>query len=103
VTGEEYFKGYLLLMLQGYSHDEANEILENVKNEMEQSKITVWSVDKNGKLSHNHIENGWVEGDIPQPLKPVFKNQLSWANMKWHKRFTYLKDGKVLEYDLKGV
>jgi hypothetical protein len=102
VTGREYLQGYFALIADGYTHDEAKEILENIKNEMEQSKITVWSVDNNDKLTHNHIENGWAEGDIPQPVRPEYKNQLSWANMKWHKRLTYLKDGKVLEYDLRS-
>jgi hypothetical protein len=101
MTGKEYLQGYFALIQKGYTLSEAYEIIENVKQEMEESKITVWSVKNDkGDLIFNHIENSWVDGNIPQPKNPEFKNQLSWQKMSWNKRFTYLKDGKVLDYSL---
>lgn len=56
-------------------------------------KITVWSIIKtNGETTHNHIENGWIEGEYPQPIKKEFNNQLAWQKMKWKREYGYLSE-----------
>lgn len=59
-------------------------------------EITKWSVKKDdGSVSFNHIEDGWVDGDYPKPLKQEFTNQTAWKNMKWIKEYVHLINGKV--------
>lgn len=64
-------------------------------------KITVWDIlKKDGSTLHNHIENGWVEGNYPKPLKEEFTNQKSWENMDWVKKYaTLVNDVVVYEND----
>lgn len=61
-------------------------------------KITVWGVsdDTGWVVKHNHIENGWVEGDKPQPIKKEYTNQLGWQKLEWLREYAYLIDGKVV-------
>lgn len=60
-------------------------------------KITVWN-HKNDKgiIKLNHIENGWVDGDFPQPIKKEFVNQKGWEKMKWEKKYANLVNGVVV-------
>lgn len=60
-------------------------------------KVTAWSIinDKTGKVSFNHIENGWSEYDKPEPIEKEFTNQLAWQNSEWNKKHAYLIDGVV--------
>ena len=59
--------------------------------------ITSWSAwnKKEKQYEHNHIENWWVRGSYPKPLKPEFKAQKAWKNKKWKKEFCFLIQGKV--------
>lgn len=60
--------------------------------------ITVWSVVKDsGEIVHNHIEEGWVDGTYPKPLKFEFTNQRAWKNMKWNKEHAMLLGGVVVQ------
>lgn len=60
-------------------------------------KITVWNyVNDKGVIFHNHIENGWVDGDYPKPKKVEYTNQQAWKNMKWQKKYAHLVDGVVV-------
>ena len=54
-------------------------------------KITKWYIiNPNGHVSFNHIQDGWVKGHKPLPIKPEFTNQLAWQNHTWIKTFKYL-------------
>jgi len=56
-------------------------------------KITKWSVITNdGKIKHNHIEDGWVKGDFPQPIKKEYTNQKAWEKLSWIRTVAYLDD-----------
>ena len=69
-------------------------------------KITVWQRIKTVKqeddteietISHNHIEDNWVDGTKPQPLKAEFEQQKSWVNYKWVKTFAHIdKNNKII-------
>ncbi|MGG3890261.1 hypothetical protein [Metabacillus fastidiosus] len=60
-------------------------------------KITVWNIKKdNGTTVHNHIENGWVDGGYPKPIKDEFTNQKAWENMNWDKKYANLINGKII-------
>lgn len=70
-------------------------------------KITVWKkvVKKKVEDGHiylkyefNHIQDGWVDGDYPQPFKDEYVNQVNWKNDSWVKEFKYLVDGKIVNY-----
>lgn len=55
--------------------------------------ITIWStVSKDGKIKHNHIQDGHVQGDYPEPLYSQFTNQKAWKNIRWKSEFAYLTD-----------
>jgi len=60
-------------------------------------KITVWERwnPETKEFQHNHIEDGWVEGDVPEPKCPESKGQQQWKKAKWRKTHTYLVDGVV--------
>lgn len=60
-------------------------------------KITIWEREiGEGFYQHNHIENGWQDGDKPIPLKDEFVNQKAWVKYSWKKYFGYLINGKVV-------
>lgn len=46
-----------------------------------------WQRGKDGvrQWVFNHRQNGRIEGDKPQPIKPEFVAQQAWANMTWRK------------------
>lgn len=98
---DEYFNGITKeQLLKDLEETGCMDYLEDI--DSKESKITAWYAylkDQN-KFTFNHIENGWVDGDYPLPKKPEYTNQLSWAKMKWEKKHTYLKDGKVLNCDI---
>ncbi len=50
-------------------------------------KVTIWESwnHKEKKWQHNHIEDGWVDGDIPGPKK-------AWKGQKWLKRLGWIVD-----------
>jgi len=55
--------------------------------------ITVWStVDKDGNIKHNHIEDGWKYEDFPKPIKEDFSNQRAWKKLSWTYQHGYLMD-----------
>jgi len=59
-------------------------------------KVTVWyRINKKGEQLHNHIEDGWIEGDYPLPVNPEYVNQKAWGNEKWEWEHKYLIDGKL--------
>jgi len=67
--------------------------------------ITCWIVvnrkkEEDGSItvtkSHNHISDGWNEGDYPLPIDSSFSNQKSWASLNWEKKYAYLTEGKVI-------
>lgn len=63
-------------------------------------KITSWSVlNKDGSTTYNHIENGWVEGEYPVPLKDDYNRQKVWSRSKWIKEHMYLRDGVIISID----
>lgn len=39
MTGQEYLYSYCQLILHGYSHDEAKEIIEEIKEKMKQDSV----------------------------------------------------------------
>ncbi|WEG18580.1 hypothetical protein PQ478_08860 [Alkalihalophilus pseudofirmus] len=59
---------------------------------MKYKAITVWSVITEFGVKLNHIEDGWVNGDKPQPIKKEFTNQLAWQNLKWKKEHKILNE-----------
>lgn len=60
-------------------------------------KITVWNVrNDNGVIKLNHIEDGWSDNEYPLPIKKEYKNQESWKNMKWEKKYAHLVNDVVV-------
>lgn len=53
-------------------------------------KITVWSIIKDGKKIHNHIEDGWSDCLVPRPIDKSFTNQQAWRKMDWQGEHAYL-------------
>lgn len=62
-------------------------------------KVTAWYkiVNKDGELSFNHLEDGWVEENKPKPIKEEYTNQLAWQNEKWTKKYCYLENGVAVD------
>ena len=62
-------------------------------------RITAWSAwnKEKGRFVHNHIEDEYVAGMKPKPLKPEFKSQAkSWPSQKWQKSYGYIdEDSRV--------
>jgi len=56
------------------------------------TKVTAWGVKELNKVSHNHIENGWVEEEKPNPKFPT---QKAWKRQNWRKQFCWLINNKV--------
>lgn len=56
-------------------------------------KITKWSViTDDGKIKFNHIEDGWIKGEYPQPIKQEYVNQKAWEKLNWIRTVGYLDD-----------
>ncbi|MDK2600794.1 hypothetical protein QO179_25180 [Bacillus stercoris] len=55
-------------------------------------EITIWTLVTETSEKHNHIENGWAEGEYPTPTKSEYKNQEAWNKLDWKKEFGYLDD-----------
>ena len=52
--------------------------------------ITIWStVNKDGKIKHNHIQDDWILNSHPSPTKREFTNQKAWKNLKWKREYGY--------------
>ena len=51
--------------------------------------VTLWAVwnSKTKKYVHNHLEDGHVSGDKPEPKFPA---QQGWLSSKWRKEHKYL-------------
>ncbi|UHC66481.1 hypothetical protein [Bacillus sp. FCW2] len=61
--------------------------------------ITVWYKydDKGNEAKLNHIEDGWVNGEYPNPIYPSFPNQEAWKKSDWERKYAYLDEqNKVL-------
>lgn len=55
--------------------------------------ITIWSIiTEDGKIKHNHIQDGWVFDINPQPKSNKFTNQKAWVKLNWIGKFAYLDD-----------
>lgn len=64
-------------------------------------RITIWrkrinEPERDWFSIHNHIEDGWVTGDKPEPLNKDFKQQKDWVKANWIKHFGYLINGRVV-------
>jgi len=49
-------------------------------------KITMWWLNKEGKLSFNHYEDGWIDSLTPTVK---FDSQKGWLKAHWNKAFGY--------------
>ena len=58
-------------------------------------EITIWETfdEKAEEFVYNHIENGWVTTEKPEPN---FDSQKGWPKQEWHKEHAYLLDSKVI-------
>lgn len=57
------------------------------------NKVTLWSVlSKDGTSKHNHIQDGWVEGDKPKQFKDEFVNQSAWKKIDWEREYAFISD-----------
>lgn len=58
--------------------------------------VTAWSVwnAKHNTWEHNHIEDGYANGDIPGSDNPA--QVKAWKQQKWKKTFGYLNDENVM-------
>ncbi|MGY0701834.1 hypothetical protein ACW6VA_11020 [Bacillus subtilis] len=56
--------------------------------------ITVWyKYDvKSNEARLNHIEDGWVNGEYPKPIDPLFSNQEAWKKSSWKREHVYLDE-----------
>ncbi|MEM4994935.1 hypothetical protein WKH56_20435 [Priestia sp. SB1] len=58
--------------------------------------VTVWKIKKDdGTIIHNHIEDDWVDGEKPRPIKESYGNHKAWKEFNWIKYYAELKDGKI--------
>ena len=55
-------------------------------------EITIWTLVTKNSKKHNHIEDGWAEGEHPTPIESRYKNQEAWNKLDWKKEFGYLDD-----------
>jgi len=59
-------------------------------------RITVWQRfnPKKNAWEHNHVSEGWGNGDFPTPKSELQKK--SWPKGVWKKKFGYLTDNTII-------
>lgn len=64
---------------------------------MKLKQITKWStIDKDGKISLNHIENGWSTYEKPQPIKEGFILQYRWDKDNGEREYAFLDENNKI-------